>query len=445
MACRTNRLCTRAAAVAVTLLASLLAVQPTASAAVRPGEDVFEFGSAVFAGSTKGVRLAAPLVGIASTSTGRGYWQLARDGGIFSFGDAAFHGSTGAIRLNQPVVSMAADPRGGGYWTVAADGGVFAFDAPFLGSAGNIPLVQPVVGMAPTRSGDGYWLVARDGGIFSYGDATFSGSTGAIRLNQPIVGMAADPDGLGYWFVAADGGVFSFDADFGGSAVGRLEPGDRVVGMAANNGGPGYWLATASGAVIPFGGAPDLGGARGAGRGIIGMASTPTSSGYWVTASQALTRDTRLTTRGIGPVVAGMTLREAEQVAGVDLSVESFEDFGGYCYYAGVEGLDLYFLVVSPGDAPVRDPGDGVVGSVNIFEGSQLLLENGLGVGATEAQVYQAYPGRVVTEPHTYDDRGHYLTIRDGDFGVRFETDGSRVDAIHVGDYFAIQAVEGCA
>ena len=45
----------------------------------------------------------------------------------------------------------------------------------------------------------------------------------------------------------------------------------------------------------------------------------------------------------------------------------------------------------------------------------------------------------------TYDERGHYLTVRDGELGVRFETDGSRVDAIHVGDYFAIQAVEGCA
>jgi hypothetical protein len=178
---------------------------------------------------------------------------------------------------------------------------------------------------------------------------------------------------------------------------------------------------------------------------IVGIASTPTSSGYWLTAAQPLTNETRLTTRGIGPVVAGMTLREAEQVAGVEFEVDGFEDFGGYCYYAGTEGLELYLLVLSPGDEPVRDPGDGVIGSVNVYEGSPLLLQNGLGVGATEGQVYAAYPGRVVTEPHTYDDRGHYLTIRDGDFGVRFETDGSRVDSIHVGDYFAIQAVEGCA
>ncbi len=46
-------------------------------------------------------------------------------------------GSTGDIQLNQPIVGMAATPDGGGYWLVASDGGIFAFgDAPFWGSAG---------------------------------------------------------------------------------------------------------------------------------------------------------------------------------------------------------------------------------------------------------------------------------------------------------------------
>ena len=61
-----------------------------------------------------------------------GYWLVASDGGIFSFGDAGFHGSTGGIHLNQPIVGMAADPTGGGYWLVATDGGIFSFgDAGF--------------------------------------------------------------------------------------------------------------------------------------------------------------------------------------------------------------------------------------------------------------------------------------------------------------------------
>jgi hypothetical protein len=45
-----------------------------------------------------------------------GYWLVARDGGVFSFGPGAvFRGSTGGIHLNQPVVGVAADPATGGY------------------------------------------------------------------------------------------------------------------------------------------------------------------------------------------------------------------------------------------------------------------------------------------------------------------------------------------
>ena len=35
----------------------------------------------------------APIVGIASTPTGRGYWLVAADGGVFAFGDATYLGN----------------------------------------------------------------------------------------------------------------------------------------------------------------------------------------------------------------------------------------------------------------------------------------------------------------------------------------------------------------
>ena len=73
---------------------------------------------------------------------------MASDGGIFTFGDAAFFGSTGAITLNQPIVGMAATPTGEGYWLVAADGGIFTFgDATYLGSAVGTPNLGVVVGL----------------------------------------------------------------------------------------------------------------------------------------------------------------------------------------------------------------------------------------------------------------------------------------------------------
>ncbi len=75
---------------------------------------------------------------------------MASDGGIFAFGDAAFYGSMGGQPLDQPIVGIAATPDGHGYWEVASDGGIFAFgDAPFSGSMGGRPLDQPIVGLAP--------------------------------------------------------------------------------------------------------------------------------------------------------------------------------------------------------------------------------------------------------------------------------------------------------
>jgi hypothetical protein len=163
-------------------------------------------GGAPFFGDASSFALNAPIIDIAATPSGNGYWLLGSDGGIFSFGDAAFHGSTGGRRLNQPVVAMAATPSGNGYWLLASDGGIFSFgDAAFRGSTGNLDLNRPIVSMAATTTGRGYWLAASDGGIFSFGDAAFRGSTAGFALAHPIAGMARTGDGRGYWLVESDG------------------------------------------------------------------------------------------------------------------------------------------------------------------------------------------------------------------------------------------------
>jgi hypothetical protein len=194
---------------------------------------IFSFGDTFFYGSTAGLTLTKPIVGMAATPDGKGYWLVAADGGIFSFGDAVFYGSTGGMTLNKPIVGMATTPDGKGYWLLASDGGIFSFgDAVFYGSTGGMALNKPIVGMAPTPDGLGYWLVASDGGIFSFGDTLFYGSTGSLTLAQPIVGMAPTTGGLGYWLVASDGGIFSFgDAVFYGS-TGGITLAQPIVGMA---------------------------------------------------------------------------------------------------------------------------------------------------------------------------------------------------------------------
>ncbi len=178
---------------------------------------VFNFGNAAFHGSTYSYGITglggshplnAPIVGMAATPHGNGYWLVAADGGIFDFGSAKFYGSTysygitglgGSHPLNAPIVGMAATPNGKGYWLVAADGGVFDFgDASFYGSTysygitglgGSHPLSAPIVGMAATPGGNGYWLAGADGGVFDFGTASFLGSEGGKSIPAPIVGI----------------------------------------------------------------------------------------------------------------------------------------------------------------------------------------------------------------------------------------------------------------
>ncbi|MBW3615543.1 MAG: hypothetical protein KY439_09590 [Actinobacteria bacterium] len=226
---------------------------------------IFNFGSSRFHGSTGGLKLNQPVIGMAHTPGGGGYWLVAKDGGIFSYGDAEFFGSTGAMKLNAPVLGMEATPSGKGYFLFAADGGIFTFgDARFNGSTGAMKLNAPVVGMATTGTGNGYWLVAQDGGVFTFGDATFHGSTGDRKLNQPVFDMAPATGDGGYWLVAKDGGVFTFGAtaDFHGSAVGRIA--EAAIGIGATPTLKGYWIADSRGGVFAFGDARNLGDRRGA-------------------------------------------------------------------------------------------------------------------------------------------------------------------------------------
>ena len=259
------------------VLALLAAVMPVALAS-----------DATFHGSLGATTLNRPIVGMASTPSGDGYWLVASDGGVFTFGDATFYGSTGALHLVAPIVGMASTPTGRGYWLVASDGGVFRFgDAAFFGSAG-AQRHAPTVAVVPTKAGDGYWLVDEDGSIWSFGaapgvlgpsglrivdatratdrglwlvtasgviaptgDASQLGDLRGKPLNRPVVGLASTPTRRGYWLVASDGGIFSFgDAVFYGS-TGAIRLNQPIVGMAPSP-GTGYWFVASDGGIFTF-------------------------------------------------------------------------------------------------------------------------------------------------------------------------------------------------
>ena len=169
-----------------------------------PTAGIFSFGDAHIYGSTGGKHLNKPIVGMAATPTGKGYWLVASDGGIFSFGDARFHGSTGRMRLNQPIVGMAATPSGKGYWLVASRRRHLQRSATpsFHGSTGGDAAQQ--ADRRHGRDADAARATGwshRDGGIFSFGDAKLSRrqgeDAGARRRLSP-----ARRSGNGYWLAA---------------------------------------------------------------------------------------------------------------------------------------------------------------------------------------------------------------------------------------------------
>ena len=140
---------------------------------------VFSFGDAAFFGST-GAHPPQPADrghGVdARRAAATGWWRPTA-----ASSPTVTPRSTGrpaASRLNQPVVGMAATADGDGYWLVASDGGIFTYgDAPFDGSTGSLALSQADRGHGGAApDGGGYWLVAADAGVFTFGDAEFSGS-----------------------------------------------------------------------------------------------------------------------------------------------------------------------------------------------------------------------------------------------------------------------------
>ena len=181
-------------------------------------------------------RSTSPIVGMASTPTGNGYWLVASDGGIFSFGDAAFHGSTGAIPLNQPDRrhGRRRRPATATGWSPPTAASSPSATPRFHGSTGAITLNQPdrrhgVDARPATATGWSRPTAASSPSA----TPTFHGSTGAIALNQPDRrhgGHAARATATGS--SAADGGVFSFgDAQFlGSSGSMRSQPGRRRHG-----------------------------------------------------------------------------------------------------------------------------------------------------------------------------------------------------------------------
>ena len=143
----------------------------------------------------------------------------------------------------------------------------------------------------------------------------------------------------------------------------------------------------------------------------------------------------RVSATGIGPVRIGMTLDEANEVLGGQLTPP--EQLEPACDYVQPKNLpaDVAFMIVE--DRVVR---------VDVRD-STVLTEAGARVGDSEARIQSLYPGNVSVEPHKYVDQGHYLVVpAQGDtlHELLFETDGRTVREYRAGRRPEVGWVEGC-
>ncbi len=161
-----------------------------------------------FYGSMGGRHLNAPIVGMAATPDGRGYWHVASDGGIFDYGDAGFYGSTGILQLNKPVVGMAATPDGARLLARRLRRGHLRLRRRRLLRLDGITGAQQAGRRHGGHPGRPRLLARRlrrrasstTATPASTGRRDPSGSTSRSSAWPP------PPDGRGYWLVASDGG-----------------------------------------------------------------------------------------------------------------------------------------------------------------------------------------------------------------------------------------------
>jgi len=267
----------------IKLPASIGLVRAARSVPDVPGEPI-SYGTARYHGALTKKDLRSPVVGIAASAGGSGYWLATANGGVFSFGRAKFHGAAPA-QARAHIAAIVATGDRGGYWLASSDGEVFRFgDAKFHGSAINKHLTSPIVAMAATPDGGGYWLAAANGAVFGHGNATPYGLETNAHLGSPIVAIAATADGRGYWLAAADGAVFRYgDAKLHGSAIDEHLR-DQIVAMSATADSGGYLLFASGGGVFTYGNARFHGSDSSAAltNPIVAASSTPDGRGYWL-------------------------------------------------------------------------------------------------------------------------------------------------------------------
>lgn len=164
---------------------------------------VYRFGAAP---QLPAVRVRYPVAGILADPAG-GYWLFTAKGNVYTPNHSSFLGSL-ARKQTAPIIGMAATRSGRGYWLLAKNGVVYAF-----GNARQLPRIRkpgPYAGIVSDPHG-GYWVFTTTGRVYRSKGTPWYGSpaTQGVHLDS-FTGMVGTPDGRGYWLTTSQGVVSSF-------------------------------------------------------------------------------------------------------------------------------------------------------------------------------------------------------------------------------------------
>ena len=163
-------------------------------------------------------------------------------------------------------------------------------------------------------------------------------------------------------------------------------------------------------------------------------------TGPWVASVLAvvmvLLQKQPITLDGIGPLRVGLSVAAASRAAGEALiEAEDQPSESDACHHVRLRSVRSVLFMVE-NDRIVRvetaDP--------------RFRTASGVHVGDSESKVRGIYGSRLEVSQHTYNEDGHYFTVRSSDGGraLVMETDGKHVVYIRAGLVPAAEYVEGC-
>jgi hypothetical protein len=151
-----------------------------------------------------------------------------------------------------------------------------------------------------------------------------------------------------------------------------------------------------------------------------------------------------LTPGGLGAVRLGMTVVEAQTALGAQLG-PMMPGSDPACWMtrrADGRAPQVFYMVQND-----------TISRIDINYGAsagapaEVTTAEGVGIGASEADVLKTYGKRAKVAPSKYDPNGHIVTVENPEThsALLFETSGGKVTTFRAGLHPAVDQVEGCS